>query len=49
MPYEKYLSTWLVKPYVQYLCKLCLLNMPDETTKNDFHTPRNLFLTPSQT
>jgi hypothetical protein len=25
----------LVKPYLQYLSKLCLLNMPSETVKYD--------------
>lgn len=33
--FEKYLSHILVKPYIQHLCKLCLLNIPEETAKYD--------------
>jgi hypothetical protein len=34
--------TTLVKPYLQYLCKLCLLNMPEETSKYDENSALDL-------
>jgi hypothetical protein len=38
-PFEKHLSVELVKPYVQYLCKLCMLNMPEEPAKDQTSEP----------
>ena len=38
-PYEHYLTKILVKPYLQYLSKLCLLRMPDGANNGENSEP----------